>query len=463
MKRTDLIFSAILVPIDYCMLVLAGVLAYQLRFGGTVSGIRPVLFDFPLYSYFPALLFTATGFIIIFALSGLYIVRTTRRFLEECTTIFIACSASIMAIIVLFFFQREFFSSRFIIVTGWILAFVCVAFGRAVVRIVQRQMLARKIGAYRVVIVGGDTTTSRLAEELSRNHLYGYDIVREYPVASEQALSDIAALHVVAPIDIILQADTTLGKTQTARLLDFADEHHITFQYAADIFDARATNLAVETFSGIPVIEVRRTKLLGWGRIVKRTVDIILSLVAIIASSPAFLVTALFIKADSDGPVFVKLDRVGQAGRRFFLYKFRSMVKNAHAMKPSLMRYNERSDGPLFKMKNDPRITRIGRFIRKVSIDELPQLFNVLRGEMSLVGPRPHEPEEVALYEKHHRQLMTIKPGVTGLAQISGRSDLHFHEEARLDIFYIENWSLRMDFSILTRTPAVVLRMRTSA
>lgn len=462
MKRTDLIFSALLVPVDYCMLVLAGLLAYALRFGETVSGIRPVMFDFPLSSFLPALLLTALGFIVVFALTGLYTVRTMRRFIEECTTIFIACSASVMAIIVLFFFQREFFSSRFIIVSGWVLAFVCVAVGRSVVRIVQRQMLIRKIGAYRVVIVGGDTTTSRLAEELSRNHLYGYDIIREYPVASAQTLSDIATLHATAPIDIILQADTTLGKTQTARLLDFADEHHIAFQYAADIFDARATNLAVETFSGIPVIEVRRTKLLGWGRILKRTIDIVLSLFALMISAPVFLITALFIKADSDGPIFVKLERVGQAGKRFSLYKFRSMVKNAHALKPALMQFNERSDGPLFKMKHDPRITRVGQCIRKVSIDELPQLVNVLRGEMSLVGPRPHEPEEVALYEKHHRQLMTIKPGVTGLAQISGRSDLHFNEEARLDIFYIENWSLRMDFAILTRTPAVVLRMKSS-
>jgi len=138
------------------------------------------------------------------------------------------------------------------------------------------------------------------------------------------------------------------------------------------------------------------------------------------------------------------------------------MVDGAERMKDELLALNERK-GPLFKLKNDPRVTPFGRFLRKTSIDELPQLFNVLKGQMSLVGPRPHEPREVAQYERHQRQLLAIKPGITGLAQISGRSDLDFNEEARLDIFYIEHWSLFLDLSILLKTPAVVLRMKSAA
>jgi len=126
-------------------------------------------------------------------------------------------------------------------------------------------------------------------------------------------------------------------------------------------------------------------------------------------------------------------------------------------MKKDLIAYNERSDGPLFKMKNDPRVTRFGKFIRKTSIDEIPQFFNAIKGDMSVVGPRPHEPEEVSQYQKGHKKLLAIKPGITGMAQVSGRSDLSFEEESRLDVFYIENWSLLLDLQLIFRTPFAVI------
>ena len=138
------------------------------------------------------------------------------------------------------------------------------------------------------------------------------------------------------------------------------------------------------------------------------------------------------------------------------------MVVDADKKKKELMKQNERK-GPLFKIKNDPRITRVGRFIRKTSLDELPQFFNVLRGEMSIVGPRPHEPEEVANYKKHHKKLLTIKPGITGMAQVSGRSDLIFEEEVRLDIYYIENWSLKLDLQIILKTPFIILSTKSAS
>jgi lipopolysaccharide/colanic/teichoic acid biosynthesis glycosyltransferase len=154
----------------------------------------------------------------------------------------------------------------------------------------------------------------------------------------------------------------------------------------------------------------------------------------------------------------VQLKRVGQKGKIFKMYKFRSMVKDAHLMKSEIKNLNERPDGPLFKMKNDPRVTTFGKFLRRTSLDELPQLFNVLAGEMSLVGPRPHEPEEVSEYQRGYRKLLTIKPGITGMAQVSGRSSLLFSEEAKLDIFYIENWSILLDLIILLKTPKALFK-----
>jgi lipopolysaccharide/colanic/teichoic acid biosynthesis glycosyltransferase len=167
--------------------------------------------------------------------------------------------------------------------------------------------------------------------------------------------------------------------------------------------------------------------------------------------SPLFLIIGIIIRIDSEGSTFVRLERISQH-QEFGLYKFRSMIKNAEELKGDLIEYNERKDGPLFKIKNDPRVTRVGRILRKTRIDELPQLINVFKGEMSLVGPRPHQPDEIERYEKHHKKVLLIKPGMTGMAQISGSSDLLFEEEGKLDTYYIENWSLGKDIYILLKT-----------
>jgi lipopolysaccharide/colanic/teichoic acid biosynthesis glycosyltransferase len=180
------------------------------------------------------------------------------------------------------------------------------------------------------------------------------------------------------------------------------------------------------------------------------------------------LLIVILIKLDSKGPIFfAKKDdgspvyRVGEGGKLFKYFKFRSMIPASDSMRyAELADKNVRADGPMVKIKDDPRITRVGKFIRRWSFDELPELFLVFFGKMSLVGPRPHLPEEVAKYEHHHRKTLTIKPGITGLAQISGRSDLLFEEEVKLDVYYIENWSLLLDLNILFKTPLAVIKKR---
>jgi lipopolysaccharide/colanic/teichoic acid biosynthesis glycosyltransferase len=216
---------------------------------------------------------------------------------------------------------------------------------------------------------------------------------------------------------------------------------------------------------------LRRTRLTGWGRILKRSADIVCSLFFIILFSPIFLITTLIIFFETGRPIIYKNERVGQEGKKFFTLKFRSMYQKyctgeqfgqagqeALELEKNLIKEKSEKQGPVYKIKNDPRITPFGRFIRSFSIDELPQFFNVLKGEMSLVGPRPHQLREVNKYEKWHKTVLTIKPGITGLAQISGRSDLNFDEEARLDIFYIEHWNFFIDLIILIKTPFIVLK-----
>ena len=190
----------------------------------------------------------------------------------------------------------------------------------------------------------------------------------------------------------------------------------------------------------------------------KRLFDIIGAIFFLILFSPIFLIVPLLIKMDSKGPIIYKDLRVGAKRRKFYLYKFRSMIDRADELRDKLMEQNERADGPLFKIGHDPRITKIGKFIRKTSIDEFPNFWNVLTGKMSLVGPRPHRPEEVEKYQQHHKKLLNIKPGITGMAQVSGRSTLDFEAEVKLDTLYIETWSLWLDIIILLKTPLVLIK-----
>ncbi|MFZ5918248.1 MAG: sugar transferase [Chloroflexota bacterium] len=194
-------------------------------------------------------------------------------------------------------------------------------------------------------------------------------------------------------------------------------------------------------------------------RSLKRAFDFLAALILLLGLSPLMLLTALAVKLDSPGPVFFKQIRVGKWGRTFGCYKFRSMYTDAEERKKELMAFNE-ADGPVFKMKNDPRITRVGRIIRKLSIDELPQLFNVLKGEMSLVGPRPPVPGEVAQYEYDQRRRLDAVPGITGLQQVSGRSDMDFDRWVALDVQYIEQQSFLYDIKILLKTIPAVLFSR---
>ncbi len=463
MKKSELFFTAILVPIDFCMVLLAGIAAYSLRFTPIVTGIRPVFYDIAFSEFLRITLVVGVIFLSIFAISGLYAAHSFGKRNIELGKIFIACTASITVVVLVIFFQRELFSSRFIIIAGWIFSIVLVSLGRLAIRLVQHALLRRGVGSHQVIIIGNDEITENVLTILHRNSSYGYKVIDRFSTVDDATITTLKERMKLQPVDEVIVADPALSKQQMLQIKGFCDEHHVVFKYAADLYETQATNVEVTTIADIPLIEVKRTKLDGWGRILKRIFDLVFSSFLLLVLTPIFLLIALFIRIDSEGPIFVKLERVGERGNRFTLYKFRSMIKDAHALKKQLVNFNERSDGPLFKIKNDPRITRFGRLLRKSSLDELPQLFNVLKGEMSLVGPRPHEPEEVDKYEKSHKKLLTIKPGLTGFAQISGRSELKFEDEAKLDIYYIENWSLAFDLRILAKTPFVVFLARSAA
>ncbi len=457
MKRADLIFLTLLLPVDYAMVVLAGLMVYYLRFSALVE-LRPVIFEIPFPQYLKLILLVSLVWVLGFIISGLYS-KAKQRFSREIGKIFIGCSLATMFIILVIFFSRELFSSRFIILAGWLVSIIFVSLGRFFVHLVRLMVFRRGQWLEPILILGKDSFDENFIKSIKGNPGLGYHVLDHLSTVDE-VLEKWGSR--AKEISQVIQVDSNIPQKKILKLVDFYDEHQIIFKYIANLFGARASNVEIESLIGLPVVEIKRTALDGWGRIGKRIFDIIGSLIGVIICSPFFLIVPILIILDSPGPIFVSLARVGARGKIFKLYKFRSMIKGADKMKKDLLKFSERS-GPLFKMRDDPRITRIGKFIRKTSIDELPQLINVLKGEMSLVGPRPHEPGEVSLYERHQKRLLTIKPGITGLAQISGRSNLPFEEEARLDIYYIENWSLLKDLEIILKTIPVVLSKKSVA
>ncbi len=468
LKKVELFFTTILVPIDFLTIFLAGLSAYFIRFSEYYRGIRPIIFDLPFNNYLWSLTLISLLMVPIFFFSGLYRTKKNTPLAKELVRIILGCSLGLALIAVMIFFRRELFDSRFIVLVGWLLSMVYLIFIHSFLNWLQRKLYIYGIGVRRIVLVGNSKTADNLIAEFSSNKYSGFEVVRRIRDFSLETAQELAEFIKDREVDEVIQSDPNLSKVETLRLYDFAAENQLTFKYVADLLEIKVLRHEVTEIIGIPVVEVKRTTLEGWGRVAKRIMDLVLSGIFIIILSPVFLITAIAIKLNSRGPIFfanrddgTPVTRVGEKGELFHYFKFRSMID-----KVDNMRYNEladrnlRSDGPMVKIKDDPRVTAVGKFIRRFSIDELPELFLVFAGRMSLVGPRPHLPEEVAKYEHHHKKTLTIKPGITGLAQVSGRSDLLFEEEVKLDVYYIENWSLLLDFSILLKTPLAVLKNR---
>ncbi len=468
MKRFELFFLVLQVPLDFLFLLLAGILAYWLRFSPWAVAVKPVMFGLSFGDYLPIVVIVALSWLILFALSGLYEPDPNRRFAADVRRIFLACSAGVAGIALYLLFTQSQFDSRFLVAVGWGLAMFFVASGRLLMRGIKSVCYRIGYGARRVFIIGQNTLAQTLSQMMNTRKELGYIVSGVFPAWAEarQAMAQ-------KDIDEIIFTNPREAENDAIEAIRFCTEHHVVFKYSADLFATFATNLSVQPLAGIPIVEIKRTPLEGWGRVVKRCVDVGGSIFFIILTSPLMALVGLFILIETGRPVIYKNERIGPKDKRFFAFKFRSMYQKdctgpqfgvegalAERREEPLIQSQSIKDGPVYKIANDPRVTPLGKWLRRFSLDELPQFFNVLLGQMSLVGPRPHQPREVQRYHPEHRKVFAIKPGITGLAQISGRSDLSFDEEVRLDVFYIEHWSLWLDFIILIKTPFVLFRKR---
>lgn len=468
----ELLLTAIRVPLDFVMLLLAGVSAWGLRLSDQIVSTRPVQFALTFPDFIRILIPTALVWLLIFTMNGLYTIGTNKKFSEELKSTIISCFAGLAIITIAVFVRGEKFDSRFIVLAGAFFAIVYVLIGRLIIRIVRVILYKNHIGMRKVVLIGDSAMGVSLFEILSKNPGFGCNILKHIPHLTEQATKSLAQFARAHAVEEVLFINPGADEQEAARVLSFCEEQHLTLKFAPDIFDIYQRSTAIDTIAGIPVIELKRTRLEGWGRILKRLLDIIASSILLLLSLPVLLLTMLIIFFESGRPIFFKNERVGESGKLFNTFKFRSMrqeysighqfknTSKALQFEQELIKKQNAKSGPVYKIRNDPRVTLFGRFIRRWSIDEIPQFINVLMGDMSLVGPRPHQPREVEKYQHQHKKVHTIKPGITGIAQISGRSDLAFEEENRLDVFYIENWSMLMDVAILIKTPWAVLRRR---
>ena len=469
-QRADRTFRLLLQATDLVVINIAFIVAYFLRytagFGGDVADENYV----DLGTYLPLQAGLSLTLLAVYNIAGLYRKTTRRPLLDEAGAIVLSTSFGMMVFLAAIFLVRGFAYSRGLFLIAWVLLLAFLISVRVSARLIRAFLRSRGIGVRRVLVVGEEplahTVMHILATEPGLDYvLVGFvkpsdprDIGRFKCLGS---LSDIPDLLQAHRVDEVLVAFPSAFHQLVPEITDLCAREGLAFKIVPDLYEMSLSlsQVDIEDLRGIPVIGLRDTTIQGSNRMLKRAVDIMTASVISLTLAPLWFAIALAIKLDSQGPVYFAQVRLGKDGRPFRALKFRSMYTDAEAQLAKLMEHNEAS-GPIFKMRNDPRITRVGRFLRRTSLDELPQLWNVLKGEMSLVGPRPPIPAEVEKYQEWHKKRLKVQPGMTGMWQVRGRSELPFDEMVLLDLYYIENWSLGLDFQILLRTLPAVLSGR---
>src|SRR5256714_11523492 len=485
--------KSVLVAADACVAVASFVAAFALREGGGVlARFRPdVGFVWqPRFGPYAALLwFVVLVRLLSSAYYDLYRLRGDFSYLDECVRVSRATAVGSLLIVSWAFLYRGGFEfrafsyARSVFVLDFIIALGAYTLLRLAARGAQSAVRRREINLIPTLVVGRGREAALCVREMRARRELGYrvigvvetsasadDLPREFE--GVPVVADLASLHEAiretGANEVIITDPNVPGDLLFDVMMRVGRRRGVEFRVAPGLFDSLPRKTEVDQIGVLPVITLFREPLGQGARIVKRASDIFVSTVALVLLSPLWILMALLIKLDSRGPVLYRQERVGMDGRIFLFLKFRTMRAGAddREHREYQRRYIEGrpdtnmgdSRRPVYKLHDDPRVTRTGRWLRRTSLDELPQLLNVLRGDMSLVGPRPPIPYEVEAYELWHRKRLDMKPGMTGLWQVSGRNRLSFDEMVRLDLFYIENWSLWLDLKIMLRTLPVLLR-----
>lgn len=441
-------------------------LAYWVRY--ELQWFRDISYHHPLSAYVPFGLSFTVLMLLFFQIDRVYQGWRGRPWLDQLYRIINATAKSVVAILAVTFVLQPLEYSRLLFVEAGAIVITLLALARIVQNGIVGCLFARGIGVSRVIIVGVGEVGRTVMRAIVAQPELGYRIVGFVDDNPEKGQTDIGRFKALGSLrnlprliedEAVDEVVITLPWMYHRKIMSIVREcerRKVSARIVPDLFQMSLSQVDVDDLGGVPLVGVREVGFDQGARLVKRGMDIVGAVIGLTFGAPLLGLIALAIRLDSPGKVIFHQTRVGTGGKLFEVYKFRSMREGAEAELEQLMELNE-AEGHLFKIRDDPRTTRVGRFLRHTSLDELPQLWNVLRGEMSLVGPRPPTPGEVANYQEWHKRRLDGRPGMTGLWQVSGRSLLNFDETALLDVYYIENWSLWLDFKILLRTIPTVL------
>ena len=453
-------FVYVLVDLSFVLLAFAA--AVHIRFGGVFGGSPPRL---TLPDHYLGILLIYGSLVVLFCHSqGLYRTPRDRSSWDEYTAVLRAVLAGTVLLSAFIYVSGIPNVSRVALAVSALLVTASLTAWRVWKRGIVERRVAAGIGVKNVLIIGAGTIGKEIADYLGKNKQLGFAVkgfLDHNHHGDPRVLGRIEDLPEVARAQFADEVIITIPfmRQLVRQAIVQARLNNLDVKIVPDLYGSSGRGAVPEKMGSLPVMSLYREPIPMLGRLVKRIMDIIGSALTIVILAPAAAVISLAIKMDSAGPILYRAPRVGKKGRQFVCYKFRTMVANAEALKDALRQLNQR-DGATFKIADDPRITRVGRFLRKYSLDELPQFWNVLRGDMSLVGPRPHPVDDYSRYDLEHLRRLDVTPGITGLWQVEARHDPSFERNVALDLEYIENWSVGMDFNILFQTIAVVVAGR---
>ncbi|MFO1476978.1 MAG: sugar transferase [Verrucomicrobiota bacterium] len=442
--------------LDACIFAISFWLAYRLRTNPEIInafGLKPFDVAFQNFVWLYVLLIPAAP--LVLESQGFYSrpVNSTRW--SSAWLLFKGCATiSLGLIIVLFSFNMIF--ARWIVIWFGVTSFILVALKEELIRVLSRSELAKSQYKRRFLLVGTIEETARMRQELLAHNPDGFEIEAELDLNKTSIEQLVHIIHEHSVNGVLLSAQRSFFE-QIEAAIRVCELEGVEAWLVADFFKTQISRATFDDFYGRPLLVFRSAPEASWQGVLKQIIDVAGALVLVVLLSPLLIAIALLIRFTSPGPILFRQQRSGLNGRPFTIYKFRTMVTDAEQRKHELAAMNEMS-GPVFKLTADPRITPLGRWLRKFSLDEFPQLFNVIRGEMSLVGPRPLPVDETRRFnDLAHRRRLSVKPGLTCLWQISGRNNVKdFKDWVRLDLEYIDNWSIWLDFKILWRTVPVV-------
>ncbi len=468
---------------DVMLLVIASLAAYWLRFelelGGS-TGTAASNLTLPAFGLYYLLTYVATT-ILWFQTRGLYALPRGASWLAHMRVISGAALTSMSLLVLGTLLFSATLPSRLLLLFLWLCTIAIFAIERFLYRELRVKIWQRGINIRRVLVVGAGMAGQRIMKDIVERTSLGYELIGyvadsdhehgtfnwKVPINSRlggrlRRLGDLKDAQGIIcrrewPLHEVVVALPATHHAQILSIVDSCRECGIEFRLVPDLFEMRFNEVRIDALNGVPLIGVKDVALRGFNLLVKRLLDLALAVGMLAIVAVPMLIIAIVVRISSPGPILFRQQRVGKGGRIFTCYKFRSMYQDAEKRLEELRHLNE-ADGPIFKMKDDPRITPVGKALRRTSLDELPQIFNILKGEMSWVGPRPPMPAEVARYDEWHRKRLDVTPGLTGLWQVSGRSNLSFDEMVKLDLYYAESWSLSLDLTVILRTLPVLMK-----